>query len=152
MSDRVADDPHADALAAAMDLLAARDHSRRELRRKLARRVSDNAVVEHVLADLEQQGLISDRRFAETYVDQRCRKGFGPLRIRAELAERGIDSGVVADCLDVDESVWCELLADVARRKFGSEPVADRREIAKRGRFLEQRGFPVGLIRQYLSH
>ena len=151
MTDVAADNPHADALAAAVNLLAARDHSRRELRRKLARHVSDEAVLDDVMADLEQQGLISDRRFAENYVDQRCRKGFGPLRIRAELAERGVDSRVVADCLDVDESVWCDLLADAAQRKFGPEPVVDRREIARQGRFLEQRGFPVGLIRQYLS-
>jgi regulatory protein len=151
MTDAVTDDRHADALALAVRLLAARDHSRRELRRKLARRISEEDLVDQVLADLERQGLISDRRFAETYVDQRCRKGFGPLRIRAELAERGIDSGVAAACLDVDDAVWRDLLVDVARRKFGTDPVTDRREAARQGRFLEQRGFPVGLIRRYLS-
>lgn len=152
MTDQATDDPHSRALAAAFKMLAARDHSRRELQRKLERRVSEEAVVQQVLADLERQGLISDQRFAETYVDQRCRKGFGPLRIRAELIERGVDSALVADCLDIDESVWRELLAEVAHRKFGPDPVSDRRDIARQGRFLEQRGFPVSLIRRYLSH
>lgn len=151
MTDPAAQDPHAQALGMAYNLLAARDHSRLELRRKLARRVPEEAVVEAVLADLESRGLVSDQRFAEAYVDQRCRKGFGPLRIRAELAERGVDGEVVTNCLDLDESVWRELLADVASRKFGTSPVTGRRELARQGRFLEQRGFPVSLIRRYLS-
>jgi regulatory protein len=136
---------------AAVRLLAGREHSRLELQRKLAARQRDGAIVDSVLDGLERQGLLSDARFVENYVEQRSRKGYGPLRIRAELAGRGIDGELVADGFDAAGIDWEELLAGVALRKFGDQPAADARELARRGRFLEQRGFPVGLVRRYLD-
>jgi regulatory protein len=135
---------------AALKLLGVREHSRFELRRKLARRFADEQAVDEVLASLEQQGALSDRRFAETYVDQRQDKGYGPLKIRAELKARGIEQQLIAEMLDIDESVWTECLTAVALSRFGPLPADDRKAQGKCGRFLEQRGFPVGLIRRYL--
>jgi regulatory protein len=137
--------------AAAVQMLAMREHSRFELQRKLARRFGRNAPVEHVLDDLAGRNLLSDHRFVETYIDQRSRKGFGPLRIRAELAERGISSALVAELLDESALDWVDRLLEVAERKFGGKQAADRRELARRARFLQQRGFPTSLIGRYLD-
>jgi regulatory protein len=135
----------------AIRLLASREHTRFELRRKLGRRHADGDLIEAVLDDLEQRRLLSDERFAEGYVEQRSRKGFGPLRIRAELAERGIGGELSSRWLDDGPHDWNELLAEAAVRKFGEDPATDMRALAKRGRFLEQRGFPIGLVRRYLD-
>jgi regulatory protein len=137
--------------ASAVRLLAGREHTRLELQRKLRARHADEALVETVLDDLERRGLLSDERFAERYVEQRGCRGYGPLRIRAELAERGIGGELATRWLDDGHHDWSEILADAAAGKFGSGPVSDRRELAKRGRFLEQRGFPIGLVRRYLD-
>jgi len=137
--------------AAAVRLLAVREHSRQEMRRKLAVRCSDQALVETVLDDLERRQYLSDERFAEGYVHERSRKGYGPLRIRAELSERGIAAGFGARWLDDSVIDWAEVLATAASRKFGAEPAVDLRDLARRGRFLEQRGFPIGLVRRYLD-
>jgi regulatory protein len=136
----------------AVKLLASREHSRRELRRKLLARVADAELVDRVLDDLQTRDLLSDRRFAEGYIEQRSRKGYGPLKIRAELSERGIGGELLAECLEHAEPDWSGLLATAAERKFGDTPTADRRELARRGRFLEQRGFPISLVRRYLEH
>ena len=135
----------------AVGLLASREHTRRELRRKLHARFDDAPLVDAVLDDLEHRKLLSDERFAENYVDQRSRKGYGPLRIRAELAQRGVDSELVTHWVDEASIEWGEVLAQAAARKFGDGAVGDMRALAKRGRFLEQRGFPTSLVRRYLD-
>lgn len=137
--------------AAAVRLLAMREHSRQEMRRKLVARFNEQVLIETVLDDLERRRYLSDERFAEAYVNERSRKGYGPLRIRAELSERGIAAGLSARWLDDGTTDWTEVLAEAATRKFGAEPAADLRSLAKRGRFLEQRGFPIGLVRRYLD-
>lgn len=137
--------------AAAVRVLAARDHSRDELRAKLRRRFDDAATIETVLDGLQGQGLISDSRFAEGYVRQRVAKGYGPLRIRAELAERGIDGAEAGLALEGAEVDWSERLQRVAQGRFGDAPAADSRELGRRGRFLAQRGFPTAMIRRYLD-
>jgi len=135
----------------AVKLLGSREHTRRELRRKLKARCTDIDLIESVLDDLEQRRLQSDERFAEGYVGQRSRKGYGPLRIRAELTERGVAGELVSRWVDEGPIDWNEVLEEAAARKFGGDPVSDMRAMAKRGRFLEQRGFPISLVRRYLD-
>lgn len=134
----------------AVRLLATREHSRAELRRKLLARGGDAAVAEGVLDDLARRGLLSDARYTEQYVAQRAARGYGPARIRAELRERGIGDDVVADWLDERDPVWKERLAEVARKRFGATGPADFRDRARRARFLEYRGFGAELIRRVL--
>jgi len=135
----------------AVKLLGTREHTRKQLRYKLNARHADADLIEAVLDDLEQRCLLSDDRFAENYVDQRSRKGYGPLRIRSELAERGVDSELSTHWIDDGPYDWAEVLVGAATRKFGDTPAADMRALAKRGRFLEQRGFPISQIRRYLD-
>lgn len=134
----------------AVRLLAAREHSARELRDKLLRKHSDGELVTSVLEDLQRRNLLSDERFTEQYVDMRMRKGYGPLRIRAELIERGIAGDLIDLWLDDTPSSWLSQLADVARGKFGASRPADAKDQAKQARFLQHRGFPESLIRRYL--
>jgi regulatory protein len=136
--------------ATAYDLLAVRDHSTLELRRKLLRRGFDDADVAATIAELTERGLLDDRRFAADYAGYRSRKGFGPLRIRAELRERGIADDAITDAVCDDDDLWRERLNDVAMGKFGGRP-EDRRTMARQARFLEQRGFPASLIWRYID-
>lgn len=142
-------DPSVEIEAVAVRLLAVREHSRHELHNKLGRSF-DRDTVQAVLDQLVECGLVSDERFTEHYVASRIRKGFGPLRIRAELRERGIDGDLIEAWLDLEDGAWCECLREVARRRFGDERTADRRIQAKQARFLQYRGFPESLIRDYL--
>ena len=135
---------------AAIRLLASREHSREELRRKLASRAGDTDELEQVLDTLETRGYLSDERFVEQYIGYRKRKGFGPLRIRKELLERGVDTALIDHWLDELADEWSSLLEETAVRKFGAEAPADFKARAKRARFLEYRGFSTESIRQSL--
>ncbi len=137
------------ALQAAVRLLATREHSRKELERKLGRH-HDSEVVARALDRLAGEGLQSDARFAEAYLRSRMEKGFGPLRIRAELRERGVDDTLIEAVLEPSDPRWRQRLAELARRKFSDRPPTDRRDLARRARFLTGRGFPEHLIRELL--
>lgn len=145
------DDPAAAIEAAAVRLLASREHARSELQRKLHGRFRDLPAIDAVIDDLARQGLLSDDRFAEAYVRERSRKGYGPLRIHAELAERGIAPGLRARWLDDAAIDWNAVLLQTAARKFGTDPAVNRSSLARRARFLEQRGFAPGMIGGYLD-
>ncbi|RLJ16336.1 RecX family transcriptional regulator [bacterium endosymbiont of Escarpia laminata] len=110
----------------------------------------DSDDVEAVLDDLERTGLLSDARFTESYIEWRVGRGSGPVRIRRELRERGIDNAMIANFLEIYSGEWWELLKSVRDRKYGSELSQDRKELSRRARFLEYRGFPGELIRQFL--
>jgi regulatory protein len=103
-----------------------------------------------VLASLAARGLQSDARYAEQYVAMRARRGYGPVRIRAELREHGVDGALIDDWLDERDPVWRERLRAVAQKRFGAAAPADFRDRVRRARFLEQRGFAVELIRREL--
>ena len=135
---------------AALRLLAGREHSRSELRRKLMSRAGDPSLLEQVLDALEAQHALSDVRFVEQYIDARRRKGFGPLRIRAELGERGVSGDLVETYLDEQDPVWWEQMRSVAKGKFGATEPVDMKERARRARFLEYRGFAAAQIRRFL--
>lgn len=138
-AETVTDPP--DVRLAAMNLLARREHSVWELRRKLKRRFTDEAVIDEQISRLTEQNLQSDMRFAESYTRQRINRGYGPVRLREELRERGIsktDSAQIMDELEID---WHGHAIQVMRNKFGDLPPQDIKEEARRARFMQHRGF-----------
>jgi regulatory protein len=143
-------DPSAPIERLALKLLATREHSRRELARKLGARGFDPALVDGVMDRLIRAGALDESRLAEHYVAERSGKGFGPLRIRAELWEKGLAEDLFDPYLDALEADWPDYLAAAYERRFGPGQPVDRADYARRARFLEQRGFPPEMIRRYL--
>ncbi len=126
---------------AAMDLLARREHSRRELQQKLAARFSDRVLIDNEIDKLCSERLQSDSRFAEVYLHSRAQRLYGPARIRAELRERGIAEAIIAAAFASAEIDWSANLRQLEANKYGRKPPADIKERAKRLRFLQYRGF-----------
>jgi len=131
----------ADVRLAAMNLLARREHSLHELRQKLRRRFPDESVVASELARLQDENLQSDQRYAESYLRQRSARGYGPQRVRREMRDRGLSDEQIADAFAAIEVDWYELAARVMRKKFGAAPATERKEKARRLRFMQYRGF-----------
>ncbi|CAA0123551.1 Regulatory protein RecX [Halioglobus japonicus] len=131
----------ADIRLAAMNLLARREHSIWELRRKLKRRFTDESLLDEQLSRLTEQNLQSDLRFAESYVRQRINRGYGPVRLCEELRERGITKSDIALTMEELEIDWYSHAAQVLKNKFGEQAPADIKEEARRARFMQHRGF-----------
>lgn len=131
----------ADIRRAAMDLLARREHSYRELHRKLCARFIDADLVCTEINRLRDERLQSDERFAEAYLHSRAQRLYGPLRIRLELRERGIDDRLIAQVMQQSAVDWRANLQRLIVTKFGRAAPRDLKEKAKRLRFLQYRGF-----------
>ena len=136
----------------AIELLARREHSYFELSRKLMARYAEESLIDQLLCDLQQEGLLSDSRFAECFVRSRYNKGHGPYRIRMELQERRVDEAIINDYLRSDEWDWFDLAIKVRRKRFGDEPEMDVKQRAKQQRFLQYRGFSTEQINAAMRH
>jgi regulatory protein len=136
---------------AALALLAGRDFGRVELARRLGRRGYAAPVVDQALRNLAEQGLLREERFLEQFVAQHAARGHGPMRIRMELRERGVEGEAVEAALQEAGADWVQAAREARRRKFGSAAPADYRERAKQARFLQYRGFSSDQVRAALG-
>lgn len=147
---------------AAMDLLARREHSFRELATKLRRRLQSRPIeggdLEGTLRALEAEGLLSDERYAASRARQLASRGYGPGRIREDLRQQGVEEHIDRSLVDVctDDSDWLAHATAVYEKKYGGAPIAGdfqarQREKAKRLRFLRYRGFDGELSRKLVS-
>lgn len=131
----------------ALGLLTRREHSRKELTRKLTSRGMDAAEVETAVANLARDGWQNDGRFAESLVRSRASGGYGPVRIRAELATHGLDCEAIGAALDTFHGDWAEIASDLVRRRYGPVAALDMSQRRKAADFLLRRGFDAASVR-----
>jgi regulatory protein len=136
----------------AVKSLASKMKSERDLRRRLAERVSPDetgrAAVEKVIAKLKELGYLSDARFAADFARLRQEnEKFGRRRVQQGLMQKGIASPLVNEAVtkqyeDVDETA---LARQYIERKRLKQPSGDReqkqKETAKIMRRLIAAGF-----------
>lgn len=91
---------------------------------------------------LEHEGLLSDERFRESFVQGRVRRGYGPRRIAAELRRHDLD---IPPGAGVD---WLARARELRTRRFGEELPADTVSRNKQMAFLQRRGFPASVCRE----
>ncbi|MBI1422957.1 MAG: hypothetical protein GC149_05765 [Gammaproteobacteria bacterium] len=135
----------------AIRLLAMREHSQTELQRKLIQKGFKAQAVAHALQDLIAQNLLSDERFTEAFVMSRRERGTGPVKIQAELQQRGIDNELIGRYLDFRDPDWLDLAQQAREKKFGRELPAEYQLKSQQARFLANRGFSHEQIRRVLD-
>ena len=132
----------------ALQLLTRRDHSRAELKAKLAGKAETEEELDAVLDTLQEQRLLSDHRYASQRVVARAGR-YGNARLKQELRQTGVSDEDIAAALPEagDETQRCQ---SVWARKFGELPKSAA-ERAKQMRFLQYRGFSGDAIRRVMS-
>ena len=108
-------------------------------------------VVSETVDKLSGEGLQDDRRFVENFAQSRINQGKGPVRIRQELGERGLNAGLIDEVLEDVTEDWFGLARQVRRKKFGADLPRDFKEKARQMRFLQYRGFESGHIHAAIS-
>jgi regulatory protein len=136
----------------AVSLLARRDFSTNELKRKLAERGYNEHCQEVVVGDLESMGKINNERYGQNVVAYRARRGHGPARIKHMLHRAGLSRAAIDDAVKGEDAPDFLALARATRaRKFGPDLPKDRKERARQARFLQYRGFSNDHIRAVLE-
>jgi regulatory protein len=133
----------------ALKLLAAREHSRPELEKKLAPHEQVPGELALALDDLQAKGFISEHRVVESVLNRRAAR-LGAGRVKQELQAKGISAEAVAEAVETLRGTEVERAREVWRKKFGA-PAADTAGRAKQMRFLAARGFGADAIRRVVS-
>ena len=136
---------------AAIRLLARREYARAELHARLLARGATRDEVERVLDELEQNGYLSDARFAQALVAQKAGR-YGRRAIAHQLRQKQVAPAAAADALasiaPTDEVADATALW---QRRFGVLPKDDR-EKARQVRFLQARGYSITIALKVLRH
>ncbi len=142
------DKPERSIRNSALDILARREHTRLELSRKLKAKDFSDEEIEDQLDTLKQEGLQSDERYTESYVNMRRNRGYGPLKIKQELQQRGVAGELVELFVEFNDNAWLETACQAYEKKFAAKPLDTANERAKRMRFLQSRGFTGDIIQK----
>lgn len=133
----------------ALRYLAAREHSRAELERKLQPFEEAPGELTRALDELQAKGFINEQRVVDSVVHRRASR-LGASRIRHELQGKGLDAQVVQQAVAQLQATEPERAREVWRKKFGT-PATDAASRAKQMRFLAARGFGADAIRRVVS-
>ena len=128
----------------AMELLVRREHSRRDLKRKLGLRGVAPAEADAAVEKLAGLGYQDDDRFAASFARVRAASGYGPVRSRQELAGHGLGRDQVDAALEACETDWQASAKGLVEKRFRPEQLADPAKRRKAVDFLLRRGFDQG--------
>lgn len=134
----------------AVSLLSRRDHSKKELLRKLREKgYTDGA--EAAIEKLEESGYIDDERFCRMYASELVRlKGYGKRRVEQELSFKGVDRDIIRSVLD--EILFdTDKLSVIIKRKYLSK-MSDEKGRRKAFDALVRLGYTYGEIREAIKN
>lgn len=134
----------------ALRLLARREHSRGELKRKLLQRDFPEHLIEPVLDELSAKGWQDDLRFAQSYTRMRVGRGDGPIKLQMKLRDCGLSAEIVSSVVVAEDAFWQQQLA----RKYSKKREEIKQSLAVRAkntRFLQARGFSWEQITKFFK-
>jgi regulatory protein len=140
----------------AFRLLGRRHHSTSELRNKLLKKKYQKEIIDKVLSDLTDKGLLNDEQFANAYLEERSlKKRIGVNKLKAELFKKGIDRKIIEKVLlNIDPGISYNHALELAQRKkiFLLRKESDQNKLkSKIFSFLSSRGFESELIMKVLN-
>ncbi len=110
--------------------------------------------VARIIAHLEKEGYIDERRYAEAFVHDKLRfSKWGRIRIAMALRQKGIGHDVFDDILNaVDMDDYIAVLRGlIAAKKRGLRAASDYEMTAKLLRFAASRGFEPSLAGEIID-
>jgi regulatory protein len=125
----------------ALGLLVRREHSRRELKQKLRLRGKENEEIDVALEILSRQDFQNDERFAMALARSRQAAGYGPVRIRAEMAQHSLGAELITQAIQALSGDWLETAQGLIQRRYRQKIKADASQARKAVDFLLRRGF-----------
>ena len=140
----------------ALNLLAFRARSSRELSRRLKEKGASAECIEQVITKLRDAGLVDDADFARQVARSKVSGGASKRRVQQELFKRGVERDVADEAVSevlADENVDMVAVAErVARKRLPSLTSADPQSRRRRlYAFLARRGHDSETIRTVMD-
>jgi regulatory protein len=129
----------------AFRMLGRRARSAAEIEAALAARGASRTLTGKVLGRLRALGYIDDEKLVSECIERWKERGFGVLRVQAEMRRLGIDEALV-ERVSFDERAERARARRLMEGRFSPRELGDRRGMARAARFLASRGFPEEVI------
>ena len=127
-----------------------RPHSEKELRQKLAQKGCAEADIEKVTALCVDYGFVNDAEYAGMIARHYGAMGYGPGRVRTELARRGVPKDLWEDAL-AELGEQTETIDRLLDAKLRGRDIHDRKERDKAAAALFRKGYSWDDIRSALN-
>lgn len=132
---------------AAAKYLASRARSTGEVRTHLRSKGYTDDEIAEVISDFLDYGYLDDEDYCRQYIKYAFSKGKGPLRVRQELAEKGIVSEIIAVALEDYEAEETDLDRALAQgRKSAAGKPIDEKMKGRVGRRLISLGYSMDIV------
>lgn len=132
----------------AYGLIAYRDRTKSEIRKRLIGSEFPEDVVDEVVNHLIEAELVDDEKFSRDWIKARsAAKPMGKTRLAWELRSKGVEPLDVEEALSgIDEEAEYQLALETARKKLQKADLSDPATKNRLGAFLARRGFGWELI------
>jgi len=127
----------------ALKLIEFKDRTEKELRGRLLEKGYDENSVEDEIEFLKNYGYVNDARFAEHFTSDAINiKKWGKMRIRTELARKGIDSEIIENTIE-DAFSECDddRVFSMMKTRFANSDFSNIKERTRIFNFYMRRGF-----------
>lgn len=134
----------------ALSLLSSRSYSKKNLKKKLCEKQSEE-IAEKAIERMEELGLVNDESYCRDFANYLFSvKKFGKKRIVSELNEKGIDKFIIEDVLEeIDFSQDFERALSIALKKYRTYSEKDKNKIYS---FLLRCGYDYSIIKEVLDN
>jgi regulatory protein len=131
-----------------IELLSRREYSYAELEAKLLPYTENEQLIYIVLDWMVEQGYQSDERFACMFVRSKGVSGYGPVRIRLELNQKGIKEHLIEHAFEENknEVIWPDEVDRLIEKKLKTQDISDLKVKSKVMGYLQRRGFSLDQI------
>jgi regulatory protein len=131
-----------------IELLSRREYSYAELEAKLLPFTEDEPLIYIVLDWMVEQGYQSDKRFACMFVRSKGLSGYGPVKIRLDLNQKGIKEHLIEHAFEENknEVIWPDEVDRLIEKKLKAQDIADMKVKSKIMGYLQRRGFSLDQI------
>ncbi len=136
----------------ALRLLSIRSRTRREIGTAIDRLGLEASIRDGILHELEETGLVDDRRFAREYVRSGIdSKQLGPHRLKFALGKLGVSASIIdATVEEAFSSGTQEILARALVRKRLGSRVPDEKTVRRLSETLKRKGFDFEVVNQVI--
>jgi regulatory protein len=143
------------ALKRASALCSSQEQCISHIREKLKNWKVSEHNAEQIIQVLIREKFLDDRRYAEFYVRDKFRfNGWGKIKLRVMLSQKGIPGPVIEGALDqIDPEEYKKACTRIISAKAAT--IKETNQFKRKGklfRFAAQRGFESDLIHQILSY
>lgn len=137
-----------------------RERSTLEVMKHLKSKNFTQEDIDETILFLKELHYLDDERYAESLMRYGTTKGWGPVRLKQEMAEKGISSEIIQEIIENCEITKSEKqlameqaikLLNRSGIEMDADKEIDERQLAKIGRRLMALGYHTGIIYDVLN-